>query len=113
MKVTTVKKKNFIDGAILRAVCLYFNTRNASNMVSLALPLPDVTKTWTIFPTVTYRHIPSKIQGPSFTLKLKWLKWNILSFRWARFTKDEIEDDYLFEVDYLDESEYLAPEKPQ
>ena len=73
---------------VLRTYYLHFNTRKASNIISLQLPVSDPEKTWTIIPTLTYHHDISVVPGPSFTLKLKFLKWDILTVKWSRSWKD-------------------------
>jgi hypothetical protein len=72
----------------LKAYYVHFNTGEVSNIISVQLPVPDYEKVWTIIPTVTYHHDLSIIPGPSFTMKLKWLKWDILTLKWSRSWKD-------------------------
>lgn len=73
---------------VTRTYYLHFNTRQASNVLSFQLPEPDYEKTWTLIPTFTYHHDISVVPGPSFTLKLKFLKWDILTIKWSRSWKD-------------------------
>jgi hypothetical protein len=86
----------------LRAYYVHFNTGEASNNISLQLPVSDCENIWTLLPTLTYHHDLSIVPGPSFTLKLKWLKWDVLTIRWVRTWKDT-EDD-------IDEPETAGPQ---
>ena len=88
MEIKRLKQKNYVGNTTLRIYLLHFNTRHASNVISLHLPVSDYEKVWSIIPTVTYRHDISIVPGPSFTMKFKWLKWDILTLRWQRSYKD-------------------------
>lgn len=72
----------------IRAYYVHFNTKQASNIISLQLLESDYEKTWTLIPTLTYHHDISIVPGPSFTLKFKFLKWDILTIKWSRSWKD-------------------------
>ena len=71
----------------VRTFYVQFNTGRASNVIGLQPPASDYEDTWTLIPTLTYRHDISVVPGPSFTLKLKWLKWDILTLKWSRSWK--------------------------
>ena len=91
----------------IRAYYVQFNTRQASNIISLQLPVSDYEKTWTVIPTMAYHHDISVVPGPSFTLKLKFLKWDILTIKWSRSwkdTEDEPEEEETADIQtYLDQ----------
>lgn len=84
-KMYDVQVKKWVT---IRACYVHFNTRQASNIISFQLPVPDYEKTWTVIPTMTYHHDISIVPGPSFTLKLKFLKWDVLTIKWSRSWKD-------------------------
>ena len=92
MKFNRLKQRYYDnDSSKWRTLRIYFacfNTRKAGNVISLQLPAAEYEKTWTLIPTFTYHHDPSIIPGPSFTLKFKWLKWDILTLKWQRGYRD-------------------------
>lgn len=90
-KMYNIQKKRWVT---LRSYYVKFNTRRASNIVSLQSPVFDYEKNWVILPTLIYRHDISVVPGPNFTLRLRWLKWDILTFRWARDWKDSDDESY-------------------
>ena len=115
MRFRRFKQKNYVDGTTLRVLYFEFKTRHAFNVIGLSLPEPEYDKTWTLIPTVTYHRDSSPVKGPNFTLKLKWLKWSLITLKWARYNPDE--NDYLLEDDYVHEkdADYLddTPDTPQ
>ena len=68
--------------------CMYFNTRHAGNTITFQPPVSNHKNTWVLIPTLICHRDPSIIPGPSFTLKFKWLKWDILTLKWSRSWKD-------------------------
>lgn len=98
----------------LRAYYVHFNTGEASNVISLQLPEVVYEKTWTLIPTFTYRHDLSILPGPSFTLKFKWLKWDILTIKWQRGYRDVLDEPEEEETDvpetYLDQETWNKKE---
>ena len=78
-----------------------FNTRKSGNVISLQLLTAENEKTWTLIPTFTYHHDLSIIPGPNFTLKFKWLKWDILTLKWRTSYRDVL--------DVLEVEETAAP----
>lgn len=84
-KMYDVQVKKWV---IIKSYYVHFNTRQASNDISFQLLVSDYEKTWTIVPTLTYHHDISVVPGPSFTLKLKFLKWDVLTVKWSRSWKD-------------------------
>ena len=84
MEFRKFKQKNYIDGTTLRILYIHFNGSESSNVISLQLPVPEYDGTWTLIPTISYHHDLSIVPGPSFTLKIKWLKWDILTLKWQR-----------------------------
>lgn len=80
--------QNILKNKTIRVYYMKFNTERASNIVSLQSPASDYEKNWTILPTLIYHHDISVVPGPNFTLKFRWLKWDILTFIWARVWND-------------------------
>ena len=88
MEFRKFKQKNYIDGTTLRILYIHFNGSESGNVISLQLPVPESDGTWTLIPTISYHHDLSLLPGPSFTMKIKWLKWDILTLKWQRSYKD-------------------------
>lgn len=101
-KMYDIQEKRWVT---LRSYYVHFITGEASNIISLLLPVSDCEGNWTLIPTLTYHHDLSVLPGPSFTLKLKWLKWDVLTIKWQRSWKDTEE--------YLDDEETAVPQSDQ
>lgn len=93
-----------LDNSIERILYIAFDTRNATNYLSLELPAAIYDNTWFIIPTVTYQRVFYFGYGSTFYVTLKWLKWNIFSFKWHRGNPDN-------DIDIQDEDETADPQE--
>ena len=77
----------------LRMYHLRIDSGDYSTVFTLTLPEATYDNAWFILPTVTYRHEPAILPGPSFTLQFKWLKWCLLSLKAASYPKSTLDED--------------------
>lgn len=77
----------------LRMYHLRIDSGSNSTVFTLTLPEAVYDNTWFILPTISYRHEPAILPGPSFTLQLKWLKWSLLSLKAASYPKSTLDED--------------------
>ena len=108
-KMYDIQEKRWVT---LRNYYVHFVTREAINIISLGLPVSDCENNWTSVPTLTYHHDLSVVPGPRFTLKLKWLKWDVLTLKWQRSYRDVLdgpeEEETAEPQTYLDQESWAT-----